>query len=258
MKKLLLASFALSCAVASQAIVVFEDGFETGDFSNWGLIGSTDVSSIVTSPVYSGQYAAKMASGATNGFGRYANITPIVGNEPITLEFYMKLGAMNTGNRHYFEIRSYSGDGYGSGTLEQLIAVGAYNATTNVIDANGNVSVATNTLKWQARTAYGGYANNGWFQLDQAANRTTEWTHFKVEISQTTLQVYVDGVAGLATPINRGGQYSLDCLVFSSRLTSAGVDAYFDNVKVTAVPEPMTLIGLGAGLGALVLRRRKK
>lgn len=259
MKKLVLASAILGCAVASQAaLVVFEDGFESGDFSKWSLIGSTDVSSIVTDPVYAGQYAAKMASPATSGPGRYANITPIVGSEPVTLEFYMKLGAMNANNRHYFEIRSYSGDAYGVGTLEQLIAIGAYNGTTNVIDGNGNVTTGTNTLKWQARTAFASYANNGWFQLDLAPNRTTDWTHFKIEIMPTTIQFYVNGIAGLAKPINRGGQYSLDSIVFSSRLTSAGVEAYFDNVMVTAVPEPTTVLGLAAGIGALALRRRRK
>lgn len=261
MKKLLLASAVLSCAVASQAVVVFEDGFESGNLSKWTVVG-TNLGSIVTDPVKSGTYAAKITPGTANSNGLYANVTPITGSDPVIFEFDLKLDSLNAGNRHFASIRSYSGDAYGSGSLEQVYAIGAYNAAANKIDANGTVTSSTaDTTRWYARVALPSslYANGGWFILDQAAVRSTNWTHFKIEIMPTTIQFYVDGVAGLATPLSRGNSGTIDSIAFSSFLTSAGVNAYYDNFSLTkqAVPEPMTLIGLGTGLGALVLRRKR-
>jgi len=268
MKKLILASAVLGCSVVSQAAVVFQDGFETGDFSKWdGITGTgSDPGTIVTTPVYQGTYAAQMNGSTTSGVvnGRYKAVTPLAISETITFDFYMKLTNVSGNNRHYCEIRSYTNDTFG-GTLDALMAVGAYNAKTSKIDASGVVtydstgSTTTNLSKWQVRNAFAGYTN-GWFVLDQAPNRTLEWTHFEMVLTPTSLQVYVNGVAGLATPIARGVG-TIDSVVLGSRLSSTGnYNAYFDDIKLStaAVPEPMTLIGLITGLGALVARRRKK
>jgi hypothetical protein len=261
MKRLLSGLAAALAAASSQAGVLFFDGFESGDFSMWdGITGTgSDPGSVQNTFVYQGNWAARMSGSTTTGVvnGRYKSIAPAVSSIPVIMDFYMKLGAAHSGNRHYAEIRSYSGDAYNTGSLEQLVAIGAYNGATNVVDAQGNITTSSSTLKWQARVAFASYANNGWFMLNMAANRTTDWTHFRMEILPTMVQFYVDGVAGLAVPINRGNTGSLDSIVFSSRLSSANIDGYFDNFQVTAVPEPGALAVLGVGALALLLRRRR-
>jgi len=46
--------------------------------------------------------------------------------------------------------------------------------------------------------------------------------------------------------------------VLDSGLSSSGIDLWVDDIQVTAVPEPATLLALGAGAGALLLRRRRR
>ena len=45
---------------------------------------------------------------------------------------------------------------------------------------------------------------------------------------------------------------------FSGGAGRVAGDAYFDNVKLEAVPEPATLLLVGSGLTGLALRRRRK
>lgn len=260
---------ALAIVGSANAVVVFSDGFESGDFSNWTGDASTveqEFPNVQGAVVHTGNFAAEMqatdgpdtGTGTTGVNGKYKTVSPIAANQVVTLTFWMKLAAANGNNRHWMELRSTTTGAY-TGSLDQLIAAGAYNGVTNVIDGAGNISTASSASKWQMRLALGaGYANSGWFQLNQAANRTTNWTKFEIVVMTTGVQVYVDGVAGLATPVSRGGAtWTADNVILGSRLTSSGVLGYFDDVSLTAVPEPGTWAALGIGALALARKRRR-
>ncbi len=248
-------------AAAGAHAQIWTSGFETQDFSEWTGLASAaaDQPTIDSTYAHSGTFSAlSPGAGAPNGY--YKNIGAVDAALTTTLTFYMSLESLSPNSRHYSELRSYAGDAFATGALEQLIAVGAYNATTNVIDSSGNVTTGSSTAKWQARLAFGGgYANGGWFQLDQAADRTTDWTRFDIVVSPTEVQFYVDGVAGLATALSRGGDsWTADSVVMGSRLTSSGGwRANFDDFSVDAVPEPASMVVL-AGVAALVARRKRR
>lgn len=266
MNRVILSAAVLAFVAGAQANIVFSDGFESGDFSNWTGDGNAEpeVPTIVTDPVYAGTYAAAVSGTNTGGtasaIGRkYKTFTAVDASETLTFSFYLKLGAAATGNRQWAELRSYSNDTFG-GSLDQLIAIGAFNSTTNALDANNVVTTSTNTAKWQARVAFAGYANNGWFVLNQAANRTTDWTKFDVVVAPTGIEFFVDGVKGHEGTFSRGtvAGWTPDTVVLGSGLTSAGNSGYFDDVSVSTgvVPEPASMIALGIGALALVRKRR--
>ncbi len=268
MNRVILSAAVMALVAGAQANIVFSDGFESGDFSNWTGDGNTEpeVPTIVTDPVYAGTYAAAVGGTNTGGtasaIGRkYKTFAPIATTETFTFSFYLKLGATAAGNRQWAEIRSYTNNTFG-GTLDQLIAVGAYNGATNVLNADTTVGALSNTSKWQVRLTGSGYAANaGWFVLDQAANRTTDWTQFDVVVAPTGVEFFVNGTKGHNSTFARGtstNNWTADTVVLGSGLTSAGNSGFYDSVSVTTsvVPEPASMVALGIGVLAMVRRRR--
>ena len=248
MRNLAVIAFA-SCFAGAQAVSLFSDGFETGDFSLWTAAAATGVSSVQTTTVHSGTFAAQMSG--TTGSRRFANASRAeLPGETIEYSFWMKLNAASGNHRHFSEIRSYAGDVYNVGALEQLYAIGTWNAAT----------VNTySSAKWQARLTFnraGGPAVAGWYTLTDAPNRTTDWTKFTVKLSPTTIEFYVNDVLGLAA-MDRGNTGSIDSVILGSNLSSASIDAFYDDVSLTAVPEPASLAALGVGAAALLRRRRR-
>ncbi|MCX7799568.1 MAG: PEP-CTERM sorting domain-containing protein [Fimbriimonadales bacterium] len=238
---------ALACG--ANAVVLFEDGFETGDFSKWDLTlnaSGPDGMTIVTSPVNSGSYAAKLlglSSGSPKRLGKVLSHEDPNATFRLSFYFYDDKGASLGGGRHYLELRAYSGNGF-EGTLLNLWAIGKYNTVT---------SGTYNGRKYQARVAFGGV---GWINLSSAPDRSVGWHLMEMEITPTLARFYVDGVLG--AEVSRGAAGVVDSLVMGSGLSSANIDAWIDDVRVTAVPEPATLVALGAGAAGLLLRRRRR
>jgi len=267
MNRVILSAAVLAFVAGAHANIVFSDGFESGDFSNWTGDGNTEpeVPTIVTDPVYAGTYAASVvgtSTGGSTGIGRkYKSFAPVATTETLTFSFYMKLGAASANNRQFAELRSYTADTWGGSTgFDQILAIGAFNGNTNVLNADNSVGALNNSGKWQARVTLSGYANGGWFVLDQAANRTTDWTKFEVVVAPTGIEFFVDGVKGHNGTFSRGtsATWTADTVVLGSGLSSAGTTSGFDNVSVSTgvVPEPASMIALGIGALALVRKRR--
>lgn len=245
MKKILVIACAAS-VVSAHGVTLFEDGFETGDFSKWTAAAGTGTTTVQNTTVHSGTWAAQV-SGAV-GSGRYGNLSRAeLAGETIEFSFWMKLGAASGNNRHYNEIRSYAGNSYGSGALEQLYAIGTWNAAT--------VNAYTST-KWQARLAFGTGA--GWYTLTDGPLRNTDWNKFTIKLSPTTVEFYVNDILGLAA-MDRGNTGSIDSVVLGSRVSTTGaIDSFHDDVIVTAVPEPASIAALALGAAALLRKRRRQ
>ena len=166
-----------------------------------------------------------------------------------SLDFQLELGGVGTfwsGARQYIELRGYDGGGYGLGTLTNLIALGAYN--------NSDDS-AFSTQKYQAR-ALGtpDIPATDWATLTAAPSRSDGWHNLKVVIDSNSFDFYVDGTLGKS--VARGTIAPFNCIVLGSGYTSAGFDAWADNVTLVNTPEPTTLALLVMGGLALARRRR--
>lgn len=236
-------------AGAANAFVLFEDGFETGDLSKWDLTlnaGGPVGQQIVTDIVHSGTYAVKLIGVGSGSPTRPAKrLSYESADATVRLSFWMydDKGTSLSGGRHYLELRAYSGDPF-VGTLQNLWAIGKYNSVT---------SGTYNGRKYQARVAFGGV---GWINLSDAPGRSVGWHLMEMEITPTLARFYVDGVLG--AEVSRGSAGIVDSLVLDSGLSSSGIDLWVDDIQVTAVPEPATLLALGTGAAALFLRRRRK
>ena len=101
-----------------------------------------------------------------------------------------------------------------------------------------------------------------WFILNTEGvpTRSTGWHELKAVFSDTTVDFYVDGVMGMADVpyASAAGTFTFDRVTVGSGLSSPNGVAYYDDVKVTIIPEPATLALLGLGCAALLGRHRRK
>ncbi len=227
-------------------VTYFQDDFESQDFSKWPV----DVNpgfGISSTQVHSGSFSASTIDATAKR--RAASIGPISVEDTLTFSFWMyDTVGVGGGGRQYSEIRSYAGEAYGTGGLEQLYAVGLNNGVTLAGETHSS-------SKYQGRVAFG--PGTGWFNLTDAPNRSVGWHEFKIVLEGTTASFFVDGVLGRT--ITRGTVATIDSVVLGSGLSSANQPAFYDDFLVSAsapVPEPATLAALGLGAVALVRRRR--
>lgn len=249
MKKMLLPSaiLVIVALLAAPALAfTWTDNFESG-LGNWTAAAGCTMLTLSN------------AQNATPGGAYSAQVKP----SPNFDKMYHNLGTDLTGNwsfsfslldngyyNDYGELRSYGlGKTYSTGTLGLDICIGCNNSVT----LPGEVWDGS---KYQARfNATNGTGNSGWFNLNVA--RSQGWHTFTVTRSNGTVSYYVDGALGRSFTNVADSYMNVVTVGTSAALTSN--TAYFDNVKATnVIPEPTSLIALGAGLLGLlgVIRRR--
>ncbi|MDH7603018.1 MAG: fibronectin type III domain-containing protein, partial [Armatimonadota bacterium] len=137
------------------------------------------------------------------------------------LEFKFYDPAAATNVRHYGMLQSYSGGGH-SGTVQQILAIGCYNA-------------GVDTSKYSGRAAFGG---PNWFSLNKS--RSAGWHTMRIDVIGDTTNPVSPG-KGLARWTVDGqvaaedvafSWYPFTCIVLGSGLssTTAG-NYYYDDVK---------------------------
>ncbi len=213
-----------------------------------GLILSTDQASSGSQSVQ--QDLTAKASGI--------DIAPISGSDAAPLEWSFRFydSTQSANLRQFATIRD------NAPALAQLVAIGAYNDTTltkNLITSEPVTAADLNTY-YAARVAFSPGPN--WFILntDGVPTRSTGWHELKAVFYDTTVDFYVDGVLGMAgiEYAAAAGAVTFDRLTVGSGLSSANGAAFYDDVKVTVIPEPTTLALLGLGALAFLGRARRE
>lgn len=149
--------------------------------------------------------------------------------DPLVFEFMMHVNdATDWWTREYIELRGYTGEGYGDGDLEELIALGCTSSGVNTDLYNARVLTGLN-----------------WF--DTTTAKVADWVLLTAEIKTDTVDIFVNGAFNASSP--RAPGITFDSVVLGSGLSSR-VDVHFDGV-----PEPATL-SLLALSGLALLRRR--
>lgn len=245
-----------------QGQLIFSDDFDgyadqAAFNAAWGVgvVGGGAILS--TDQAFSGSQSALQDLTARSS-GR--DFTPTFGSDAQPLEwsfrFYDSTQAANL--RQFASIRD------NDPALAQLVALGAYNDTTLTRDLFTGLSVTAADLNtyYACRVAFTPGPN--WFILNTPGvpTRTTGWHELKAVFGDTTVDLYVDGILGMAdvTYSASAGAITFDRVTVGSGLSSANGVAYYDDVRVVLVPEPTTwaLLGLGAVLfGGRMIRRRK-
>ncbi len=148
-------------------------------------------------------------------------------------------------------------DSTGPTSYGQLIAMGLNNNQTSA--ANGGNFYMARILGYTSTDTSA--TSGSFFKLNDvgAPVRSDGWHNLAVVISDLDFKFYVDGLLS-KTVVQTGTLRSYEHIRLGSGLSNAGVDSYFDNVRVevTPVPEPSIAALFGIGLSGLIAFRRSR
>jgi len=243
MKKAIVVLAVLAAAGVAQAdlLTIWEDDFQGPDLSAYTQLYPSYPVLLDTGKGYNSTQSIHFGTPAANSQVRmYANIGDwdvMSDDMPIKLEFMMDIDTEVWSTRQYIELRDYTEGAYGAGGLAELVAIGF-------------TSSGVNTSKVNARIMNG----PNWFDLNADKTVASDWAKMTVLFKTTSIEFYVNDVLDTVQPVGAGRTW--DSIVIGSGLSSAGADVWFDNLKLSIVPEPATLAFLAIG-GGLFLRRRR-
>jgi len=226
-------------ATAAQGAYILSEDWESGT-DGWTDYGTGPFAALdnTQNTTPGGSWSLKTADTATN----YTNAKDFViegmtdTNWTAEWTFQHKSGT----TREYVQLQSYSGGG-GSGTLQQLISLGVYNASP-ADTTKYNFRVAVGSVNW-ANTTIARVANT--------------WHTMKVEQidlgnGNATLNFYVDG--NLGATANTTAVFPITRVRVGSGLGNNNNGAWYDDILITPEPAVAVLLGLG---GVLFARRRR-
>ena len=208
--------------------ILWLETFESG-LGNWTTVSAASAltNSTAQNHTSGGTNSAKMGSTLNK---MYRNIgLEIAGNAKTTFWIY---DSGNPTNRVLGEVRSYTGTGYGSGSLQQIFSIGAY----RVAFPTGTGNLATESYdsnKYQGRVNAG--SDSGFFNLNatNAPSRSIGWHKFEIErlSDNTTINFYVDGILGRT--ITNATAATWDSVAIGSVAAGSSIgDAWFDDIKI--------------------------
>ncbi len=220
--------------------VVFADNFE-GGLTNWFVVpGATSLALAVNevNPVTGFRTAFE-----TNSLTKmYHNIGSEISGRSRATFWIHDANNGETTTRSFGEVRSFTGTGFGNGTLEQVLAIGNYTVPFDVNSGSLTGEVA-DPGRYQARVLFG--TNSGWFNLNSpsAPGRSAGWHKFSIEKSAdgASAHFFVDGQFGRTISGVTGASW--DVVEIGSAGIGVGVDeaVWFDDVKVETLTNVITM-----------------
>lgn len=223
----------LTCGNTRADVALQNPGFESwtgGSPDGWNVSTiSTGTAAGVYSTNDSGVY---VNDGAKSGL-IYFFSRPNFGSFNVDTYIFQHLFGAEAGQAYTFGIskRCSVGSNF-SGLGSASMAVG--------IDPYGGTNPLSSDIIWGAVDSTGLYGQDAAFVL-LTAEAVAQGTEITVFLKSNTLaQTYPAG--------GSGQPYSTDLYTYS----------YFDSAQVSPVPEPATMLLFGAGLGGLLISKRKK